>query len=116
MRRQATALVAFGVAFGLSASLATSAARAQTAAPETRPQQETDAAAAAARAAAEAREAQQAQGPAISFADVLKDPDNIELNFRFARQKVAEGDLRGAASTLERILLVQPNLGQIRLL
>ena len=112
MRRQATALVAFGVAFGLSASLATSAARAQTAAPETRPQQETDAAA----AAAEAREAQQAQGPAISFADVLKDPDNIELNFRFARQKVAEGDLRGAASTLERILLVQPNLGQIRLL
>ena len=116
MRKQAAAVVALGLALGFGAGWPRSPAVAQTAAPEARPQQETEAAAAAARAAAVARDAPLAQGPAISFADVLKDPDNIELNFRYARQKVAEGDLRGAASTLERILLVQPNLGQIRLL
>jgi len=116
MRKHGAALAALGVAFGWLLCFDGPAALAQTAAPEARPQQETEAAAAAARAAAEARDSQVLQGPAVSFADVLKDPDNIDLNFRFARQKVAEGDLRGAASTLERILLVQPNLGQIRLL
>ena len=33
----------------------------------------------------------------------MRDPDNIDLNFRFARQKVQEGDLRGAATSLERM-------------
>ena len=46
---------------------------------------------------------------------MLRDPDNLELNFRFARQQVRRGDVRGAAATLERILLVNPDLAQVRL-
>ncbi|MEX2615018.1 MAG: tetratricopeptide repeat protein [Alphaproteobacteria bacterium] len=52
----------------------------------------------------------------ISYADVLKDPDNVDLNFRYAKAQVARGNVRGAASTLERILLVTPDLPQIRLM
>lgn len=52
----------------------------------------------------------------ISYADVLKDPDNIDLNFRYAKAQVARGNVRGAASTLERILLVTPDLPQVRLM
>ena len=53
---------------------------------------------------------------AITYGDVLKDPDNIDLNFRYAKAQVARGNVRGAASTLERILLIAPNLPQIRLM
>jgi hypothetical protein len=51
----------------------------------------------------------------ISFADVLKDPDNVDLNFRYAKAQLARGDVRGAAGTLERILLVTPDLPSVRL-
>lgn len=54
-------------------------------------------------------------GEPVSYADVLRDPDNLQLNFRFARQQVRRGDVRGAAATLERILLVNPDLAQVRL-
>lgn len=54
-------------------------------------------------------------GEPVSYADVLRDPDNLALNFRFARQQVRRGDVRGAAATLERILLVNPDLAQVRL-
>jgi len=39
----------------------------------------------------------------------------VNLNFQFAKQQVAQNDLLGAASTLERILLVNPDLYQVRL-
>jgi hypothetical protein len=51
----------------------------------------------------------------ITFADVLKDPDNIDLNFRFAKAQVSRGDVKGAVGTLERILLVTPDLAPVRL-
>ncbi len=51
----------------------------------------------------------------VKYSDVLKDPDNIALNFRFARQQVADGNVKGAAATLERILLIQPDLAAVRL-
>lgn len=54
-------------------------------------------------------------GTEVSYEDVLKDPDNLQLNFRFARWQVRRGDVRGAAATLERMLLVQPDLAPIRL-
>jgi Flp pilus assembly protein TadD len=54
-------------------------------------------------------------GPPVTYADVLRDPDNIELNLRFARTRVNEGNVRGAAATLERILLIDPDLAQVRL-
>lgn len=54
-------------------------------------------------------------GATVSYADVLKDPDNVDLNFRYAKSQIANGNVRGAAGTLERILLVTPDLPQIRL-
>lgn len=65
-----------------------------------------------------ARRASQGQLPfaeTVSYADVLKDPDNVDLNFRYAKSQIAAGNVRGAAATLERILLVTPDLPQIRL-
>lgn len=106
------ALAAF-LAYG---ALAPVSALAQTATPETAPQDVTQQQREAARAAAEARARQAGEGPAVTFEEVMRDPDNIELNFRYARQKVQEGDLRAAASSLERILLVAPSLSQVRLL
>lgn len=53
--------------------------------------------------------------PPVTFGDVLANPADAELNFRFARQQVADGDLTGAAVTLERILITYPNLQDIRL-
>lgn len=69
--------------------------------------------AAAAAAAVQKREAEGVR--AVTFEDVLKDPDNVELNFDYARTLVAQGDLKAAASTLERMLLSYPELAQVRL-
>ncbi|MCC6467086.1 MAG: tetratricopeptide repeat protein [Alphaproteobacteria bacterium] len=68
---------------------------------------------AAAAAAVQKREQEGVR--AVTFEDVLKDPDNVELNFDYARTLVAQGDLKGAASTLERMLLNYPDLAQVRL-
>ena len=54
-------------------------------------------------------------GETVTYADVLKDPDNVDLNFRYAKSQIANGNVRGAAGTLERILLVTPDLPQVRL-
>lgn len=51
----------------------------------------------------------------VSFADILKNPDDIALNFAYARQQVAQGRLKSAATTLERILLIVPELHEVRL-
>ena len=79
-------------------------------------ERETAAASARARAAGQALDYRAAEaGEPVTYADVLRDPDNVELNFRFARQQVRRGDVRGSAATLERILLVNPDLAQVRL-
>ncbi len=52
---------------------------------------------------------------AITFEDILKSPDDVNLNFQFAKQQVAENNMLGAASTLERILIANPKLDSIRL-
>ena len=58
----------------------------------------------------------EAREPArIEYREILKDPDNISLNFRFARQQVQDGNIKGASATLERILLIQPDLAVVRL-
>ena len=51
----------------------------------------------------------------VTFEEVLMDPDNVKLNFAFAQAQVAKNDLLGAASSLERILMVNPDLHEIRL-
>ncbi len=51
-----------------------------------------------------------------TFDNILKDPNNVDLNFRYAKSQIEDGNFMGAASTLERILLVNPKLTQIRAL
>lgn len=55
-------------------------------------------------------------GPRVTLEQVLAAPDDLELNYRFAQTQIADGDLRGAMSTLERILLTRPELARVRLL
>lgn len=50
-----------------------------------------------------------------TFEQVLERPDDVELNYRYARGQIARGDLKGAAATLERVLLVKPELHRVRL-
>ncbi len=52
----------------------------------------------------------------ITWEEVLADPDDVSLNFLWAQSQVRTGELRGAAATLERILLMRPELGGVRLL
>jgi hypothetical protein len=52
----------------------------------------------------------------LTYEEILKQPDNIELNYQFALQQITRGDLMGASSTLERILILNPDLYQVRLL
>ena len=52
----------------------------------------------------------------VTYEDVLKDPNNIALNVRYAQDQIARGEVLGAAATLERILLMNPKLPDVRLL
>jgi hypothetical protein len=56
------------------------------------------------------------QGRDVTFEEVLRDPDNAELNYAFALTQIRQGDLLGALSTLERILLRNPNQPRVRLI
>jgi tetratricopeptide (TPR) repeat protein len=52
----------------------------------------------------------------VSYEDVLRAPDDIDVNFAYAQIQIARGDVRSAAATLERILLIEPDLPRVRLL
>ncbi len=70
-------------------------------------------------AAQQASEVAQQQAPflegTVTYEQVLADPDNVDLNLRYAKSQVARGDLLAASATLERILMVHPDLAQVRL-
>jgi len=92
-------------------------ASAQTADPDVRAREEVEQLRGEAAAGAEAREVLSADGcPAVTFADVMTAPDDLRLNSCYAVQQIQTGDLTGAAATLERLLLLRPALGDIRLL
>lgn len=55
-------------------------------------------------------------GEKVTYADILANPDDVELNYLYAQSQVAAGELRGAAATLERILMLAPDLARVRLL
>lgn len=84
-------------------------------APEEAPARETEELRAAGRAAAAARVRPDIDAPPVTYADVMRNPDDLDLNYRWARTQVSQGDLKGAAATLERILLINPGLAQVRL-
>ena len=52
----------------------------------------------------------------IEYDEVLAQPDDINLNFGWAQTQVSRGDIKGAANTLERMLLTAPNEARVRLL
>jgi len=54
--------------------------------------------------------------PPVTYADVLRAPDDPTINICYAVAKIQSGDLPGAAATLERILILQPNQTEVRLL
>lgn len=56
------------------------------------------------------------EGRKVTYDEVLRDPDNVDLNYAFALTQIREGDLLGALSTIERILLKNPALPRVRLL
>ncbi len=65
--------------------------------------------------AAEAAEKLRAEPAEVGYEEVLQHPDDVELNYRFANAQVRRGDLKGASATLERILLLAPELAKVRL-
>ncbi len=52
----------------------------------------------------------------VTFADVLADPDNIEINILYARTQILKGRLDRAQAALERVLLKRPDLHYVRML
>lgn len=53
---------------------------------------------------------------AIAFREVLAAPEDVRLNLAYAREQIAGGDLKEGAAALERILLLQPQLHDVRVL
>ena len=50
-----------------------------------------------------------------AFQETLQDPANLDKLFRFAVLSAETGDLEGAISALERILVINPDLPRVRL-
>ena len=53
---------------------------------------------------------------AITYQDLLQNPDDVGANYRFALARIRDGKLETAATALQRILLVEPGLLAVRLL
>jgi tetratricopeptide (TPR) repeat protein len=50
-----------------------------------------------------------------AFQEMLRQPSNLDVLFKFATVAAQTGDIEGAISALERMLLVDPDLPRIRL-
>ena len=50
----------------------------------------------------------------VTYNDILADPDNFDLNVRYVKTQLARGDYLGASATLERLLLLRPELPDVR--
>ena len=50
-----------------------------------------------------------------AFQETLRQPANLDVLFKFANVATEHGDLEGAISALERMLLINPNLPRVRL-
>lgn len=68
------------------------------------------------RAIDQREEAIRFRGGSIPFEQVLAAPEDVRLNIAYAREQISAGDLKEGASTLERILLLQPQLHDVRVL
>ncbi len=50
-----------------------------------------------------------------AFLEMYEDVGNLDKTFRFAELAIAVGDLEGAAAALERMLIIEPDLPQVRM-
>jgi hypothetical protein len=67
-------------------------------------------------APAAAQDAAAGAAPArITYEDLLTRPDDLRVAFEFAKQEVRDGNILSAMSTLERMLLLRPDLHDLRL-
>ncbi len=57
-----------------------------------------------------------AHATTISFDEIFNDPDNVELNLRYAEQQQTLGDIASALSAVERALSITPLNVEVRLL
>jgi len=56
------------------------------------------------------------EGATVTYQDVLKNPDDPRVNAAYARAQIKAGDLLGASTTLERIVLTHPEAADAQLL
>ena len=63
-------------------------------------------------------EAKQSQKSSLSLLidAVFENPTDLEINFKLLEEQTRVGDLRGAAATLDRILLLDPDSKLARVL
>ncbi len=52
----------------------------------------------------------------IQYSEILSDPDNISLSVKYAQQLINDGEFQKATVSLERILLINPEVDKARLL
>ena len=52
----------------------------------------------------------------VSWLDLLSDPDNSALNQQFVVERLADGDLPGALSAVERLIIIRPTDVPLRIL
>ena len=50
-----------------------------------------------------------------AFLEMYEDVGNLDKTFRFAELAIAVGDLEGAVAALERMLIIEPDLPQVRM-
>ncbi|MBI3547837.1 MAG: DUF560 domain-containing protein [Elusimicrobia bacterium] len=110
------AAFALAVVSGRAHAQATQQAEEQSVQKAQEQRRETGAQKQARQAESQARLKSAAEGEDVTYDQILADPDNIDLNFKWARQQVRDGEIKGASSTLERILLIKPSLARARLL
>ena len=97
------------------AGLAPAAAFAQ-ASPEATVRRSIEGAREAAGAAAPSVPAEMLNLPSGDFEALMARPDDVAVNFSYALEQINAGNLDRAASALERILLIEPNLPYVRML
>lgn len=52
----------------------------------------------------------------VTYDQVLENPDDLMLSYRYALKQIADGDLLGASATLDRLILLAPQEPNIRAL
>lgn len=52
----------------------------------------------------------------VTYDQVLEDPDNVELGYRYALTQIRRDDLLGASATLDRLILLAPGEPNLRAL